>query len=63
MVGTKGHSGAITKEHKRKISESCKNADTIHHINRDHEDNRPENRMVVKQKEQDIIHMIKGDIK
>jgi hypothetical protein len=49
-------------EHKRKICQSCKNAVVIHHINGNHFDDRPENRIVVTPSEHAIMHMLQGDI-
>lgn len=53
----------LTQEHKDKIRESCRNCPVVHHINGDHEDNRPENRIILTPKEHATIHMLQGDIK
>ena len=52
----------MSQEHKDKIRESCRNCPVIHHINGNHFDDRPENRMVVTPSEHAKIHMLQGDI-
>jgi hypothetical protein len=52
-----------TEAEKEKIRIACKNCAVIHHINGNHEDNRPENRIILTPKEHTIIHMLQGDIK
>lgn len=52
----------LTEEHKMKIKESCKNCPVIHHINGNHFDDRPENRMVVTPSEHAKIHMLQRDL-
>lgn len=51
-----------TKEHNRKISEGCKKCLVIHHINGNHYDNSPENRVVLTPSEHAKIHLLQGDI-
>jgi hypothetical protein len=51
-----------TEEHKQKIRESCRNCPVVHHINGNHFDDRPENRMILTPKEHAEIHMLQGDI-
>jgi hypothetical protein len=51
-----------TKEEIEKIRESCINCPVIHHINGNHFDDRPENRMVVTPSEHAKIHMLQGNI-
>ena len=71
MVGTKGHSGVYQRKPGRKhsqatkdkIRKSCKNCPIVHHINGDHNDDRPENRMIVTPSEHVKIHILQGDIK
>jgi hypothetical protein len=53
----------LSKETKEKIRESCKNAIIVHHINGNHFDDRPENRMLVTPKEHAQIHIMQGDIR
>ena len=48
----------ITQEHKDKIRESCRECPVVHHINGDHSDNRPENRMIVTPSEHIKIHIL-----
>lgn len=52
----------MTDKHKQKIRDSCKTCPVIHHINGNHLDDRPENRMVVTPSEHAKIHMLQGDI-
>ena len=52
----------FTEEHKNKIRESCRNCPVVHHINRNHFDDRLENRMIVTPREHAIIHMLQGDL-
>jgi hypothetical protein len=75
MVGKKGRSGGwnkgkdgywkgrkLSETHKERIKESCKNCPVVHHINGDHNDDRPENRMILTPKEHNEIHILQGDI-
>lgn len=75
MVGIKGKSGKSPgsrghmkgKHHTQKtkdlIREKCKNCPVVHHIDGNHYNNAPENRMIVTPREHAIIHMLQGDIK
>lgn len=62
------HKGGPQKGHivllktKEKIKKSCKNAIVIYHINGNHFDNRPKNRMIVTPREHAIIHILQSDI-
>ena len=51
-----------TKEEIEKIRESCRNCPVVHHINGNHLDDRPENRIILTPKEHAIIHILQGDI-
>jgi len=53
----------LSEEHKEKIRESCRNCPVVHHINGNHFDDRPENRMIVTPSEHAKIHILQGDIK
>lgn len=53
----------VSEETKEKIRESCKNAIVIHHINGNHEDNRPENRREMTPREHAELHWEQGDFK
>ncbi len=50
------------QEVKDKIRESCRNCPVVHHINGNHEDNRPENRMILTPREHAIVHRLQGDL-
>ena len=56
----KGH--PVSKEMREKIRESCRNCPVVHHINGDHNDDRPENRMILTPREHAQIHMLQGDL-
>jgi hypothetical protein len=51
-----------TEAIKQKTRESCKNCPVIHHINGNHFDDRPENRMILTPREHAIIPILQGDI-
>lgn len=51
------------KKQIERLKKICKNCPTIHHINGNHFDNRPENRMIVTPREHALIHMLQGGIK
>jgi len=57
----KGHPNYLkshSEESKRKIRETP----VVHHINGDHNDNRPENRIILTRSEHAIIHQLQGDV-
>lgn len=61
----KGH--AVPKEWTEKIREKLKGRKLkeqacIHHINGNHNDNRPENRIIVTRSEHALIHQLQGDV-
>lgn len=56
----KGHK--VSEETKNKIRESCRNCPVVHHINGNHFDDRPENRIILTPREHAIIHMLRGDL-
>jgi len=67
MVGVKGKSGRRigyhhSEEVKNRIKESCRECAVVHHINGNHFDDRPENRMIVTPSEHIKIHMLQGDL-
>ena len=52
----------VSEDTKRKTSVSCKNVIVVHHINGNHFDDRPKNRMLLTPKEHAQIHLMQGDI-
>ena len=52
-----------TDKHNQRMSESCKNAIVVHHINGNHFDDRPENRILLTNREHTQLHLMQGDIK
>lgn len=69
-----GETSKMPKEIRKIISEKgikqrerlriiCKNPIVIHHINGNHFDDRPENRMLLTNSEHALLHILQGDIK
>jgi hypothetical protein len=59
----KGKGHIKSEETKDKIRESCRNCPVVHHINGNHFDDRPENRIILTPREHAQIHLLQGDIK
>jgi hypothetical protein len=53
-----GRNKGMSKEQREKIGESCKTCPVIHHINGNHFDDRPKNRMIVTPSEHAKIHIL-----
>lgn len=52
----------MTQWQKDKIAEACRNCPVVHHIDGNHFNDAPENRLILTPKEHTQIHMMQGDL-